>query len=118
MNLYCFRCYFGPLIASAVLLCAAAVAQDKTPEAKLTFTAKNGNVTFNHAAHIQHEKNDCKTCHGKLFEKSSTAPLNFKASMHKPAETGKTSCGFCHRPGGTSFESKGNCAKCHTPHAV
>jgi hypothetical protein len=33
--------------------------------------------------------------------------------MHKPAETGKTSCGSCHNPGGPSFETKGNCAKCH-----
>ncbi len=84
----------------------------KTPD-QLTFEAKNGKVTFNHAAHVKRAKDDCKACHDKLFPESATAPVNYKAGMHRPAESAKTSCGFCHRPGGTAFESKGNCAKCH-----
>jgi hypothetical protein len=35
--------------------------------------------------------------------------------MHKPAETGKKSCGFCHHKDGKAFGTVGNCAnsKCH-----
>jgi len=91
----------------------AALAQDKKPPDKLQFASKMGNVTFDHAAHVTRAKGDCKTCHDKLFPEDAKAPLNFKAGMHKPAETAKASCGGCHTPGGTSFESKGNCAKCH-----
>lgn len=91
----------------------ALLAQDKKAPQKLTFTAKNGNVTFNHAAHVEAAKGDCKACHDSLFPQSATAPLNFKPAMHKTAETAKTSCGHCHTAGGTAFESKGNCGKCH-----
>ena len=52
-------------------------------------------------------------CHDKLFKQDAKAPLNFKAAIHKTAEAEKTSCGACHHPGGTAFETKGNCAKCH-----
>ena len=84
----------------------------KAPE-KVVFQAKMGNVTFDHAAHLARAKGDCKTCHDKLFPQSSTAPINFKANMHKTAEAAKTSCGGCHAAGGTAFEAKANCAKCH-----
>jgi c(7)-type cytochrome triheme protein len=89
------------------------LAQDKKAPVKLTFKAKTGNVVFDHTKHVKAAKNDCKTCHDKLWPQKATAPLNFKAGMHKPAEAGKTSCGFCHHPGGGAFETKGNCAKCH-----
>jgi c(7)-type cytochrome triheme protein len=62
---------------------------------------------------VKQAKNDCKACHDKLFQQSSTAPLNYKAAMHKAAETGMTSCGACHHAGGTAFGAKGNCNKCH-----
>ena len=106
------------LLAYLLLLSIAAltslVAQDKAP-AKLVFTAKNGNVTYDHAAHAKREKNECKTCHPALWPQDAKAPLNWKAGVHKPAETAKASCGKCHAPGGTAFESKGNCTtKCHT----
>jgi c(7)-type cytochrome triheme protein len=80
---------------------------------KIVFQSKMGNVTFDHAAHVKRANNDCATCHDKLFQKSNTAPLNFKANMHKTAETAMTSCGACHHPAGKAFETKGNCAKCH-----
>jgi len=104
----------------ALFLCTAVflAAQATKPPGKLTFTAKTGNVTFDHAPHVKAEKGDCKACHDKLFKQDSKAPLNFKAGMHKPAETAKTSCGACHRPGGTSFETKGNCTKCHVKAAA
>jgi c(7)-type cytochrome triheme protein len=90
-------------------------AQDKilAPPEKLTFVTKNGNVTFDHAAHLKREKGDCTVCHTKLFARDAKAPLNFKAGLHKTAEMDKTSCGSCHHAGGAAFESKGNCAKCH-----
>jgi c(7)-type cytochrome triheme protein len=103
-------------IVSAWILGGLSVAaQEKKPPATLTFKAMNGNVTFNHAAHIKREKNDCKVCHDALFQQSATAPLNFKAGMHKPAETKHTSCGFCHHQGGQAFSTTGNCtnSKCH-----
>lgn len=83
----------------------------KPPE-KLTFQSKMGNVTFDHAAHVKRANNDCKACHDKLFPMSQ-APLNFKAGMHKPAETAKMSCGGCHNAAGPGFVTAGNCAKCH-----
>ncbi|MGD1097231.1 MAG: c(7)-type cytochrome triheme domain-containing protein [Bryobacteraceae bacterium] len=104
--------------ALAVVLCAfELVAQDKRPPEKLTFSTNNnrlGNVTFNHAAHVKRVNGDCAACHPKLFPQDAKAPLNFKPAIHKTAENEKTSCGSCHRPGGMSFESKGNCGKCHT----
>jgi len=100
-------------IAICVLTGFVIQAQDKKPPEKLTFPTKMGTVTFDHAAHVKRANADCKTCHDSLFQQSSTAPLNFKAGMHKPAETAKTSCGNCHNPGGKAFETKGNCAKCH-----
>jgi c(7)-type cytochrome triheme protein len=89
------------------------IGQEKKVADKLTFAAKNGNVLFDHATHTKRAGNDCSSCHDKLFKQDANAPLNFKAALHKPAETGKLSCGGCHRPGGTAFETKANCAKCH-----
>lgn len=105
-----------PLVLS-LLGGLAMVAQEKKPPAKLVFEAKNGNVAFNHAAHVKREKGDCKVCHDKLWPQSK-APLNFKAAMHKTAEAKKTSCAACHHAGGTAFESKANCNKCHAKPAA
>ena len=88
-------------------------AQDKTPPKTLTFESKMGNVTFDHAKHVERAKNDCTTCHEKLFPQSKEAPLNFKEKMHQVAEANKTSCGACHHPGGTAFATKGKCTTCH-----
>jgi c(7)-type cytochrome triheme protein len=79
---------------------------------KIVFTAKNGNVTFNHQAHVDRVSMDCGACHDKLFPQSKAA-INFKAGMHKTAEAAGTSCAGCHIAGGTSFATKGNCGKCH-----
>jgi c(7)-type cytochrome triheme protein len=107
------------LFAYALLICMAAltslVAQEKkAPTAPLVFAAKNGPVTYDHAAHAKREKNGCKTCHPAVFAQDAKAPLNFKPAMHKTAEANKTSCGFCHHAAGQAFETKGNCTtKCH-----
>ncbi len=91
---------------------AALSGATKAPE-KLTFATKNGNVTFNHDAHVKRANNDCSACHDKLAPQDAKAALNYKAGMHKPAEAQKASCAGCHVAGGAAFESKGNCAKCH-----
>ena len=79
---------------------------------KIVFDSKMGNVTFDHTKHVERAKKDCEACHDKLFPQSRE-PINFKKGMHKPAEAAKTSCAGCHHAGGLSFESKGNCKKCH-----
>ena len=90
------------------------VAQHTTGPEKLVFTAKNGNVNYDHKAHSTREKDDCKVCHPALWPQDAKAPLNYKAAMHKTAESKKTACGACHVPGGKAFASAGSCAKCHT----
>ncbi len=92
----------------------ALVAQDKTPPAKVTLPAKNGNVIFDHSAHAKREKNNCAACHPALFAQDAKAPVAYRPP-HKTAEDKKASCGSCHRAEGTAFESKGNCSngKCH-----
>lgn len=96
-----------------------AIAQQKKAPAKpIVFETKQGKVTFSHASHVKAAKGDCAVCHDKLFPQDAKAPLNFKAGVHKPAEQKGVSCGACHKPGGTSFESKGNCAKCHVKTAA
>ena len=101
------------VVLAAAILAASLLAQ-KPPE-KLVFKAKNGNVAFSHADHIKRVKDDCKTCHPTLWPQSKTAPLNFKAAMHKTAEAQKTSCAAagCHVEGGKAFVVRANCKKCH-----
>lgn len=101
------------LVISCFVVCGlATLAQEKKAPDKLTFEAKPGKVTFDHAKHVAREKNDCKVCHDKLWPQSK-APLNWKAGMHKPAETSHLSCGTCHHPDGAAFGVTGHCNKCH-----
>ena len=79
---------------------------------KQVFVATNGNVTYDHRLHTIRQKFACWTCHTKPFA-LWRSPLTYTSILHKDAETGKTSCGQCHRPGGEAFESGGNCTKCH-----
>ena len=106
-----------PLKALVVILTMATgigvLAQEKKAPDKLTFKAKMGDVVFDHAQHVKAAKGECKTCHDSLWPQSATAPLNYKAAMHKTAEAKHTSCGFCHHAGGGSFASAGNCNRCH-----
>ena len=105
--------YLIATILAVFLICGMVLfAQPKAPET-LVFETKMGKVTYNHAEHVKRAKNDCATCHPKLFQQDAKAPLNYKAGMHKTAETNKTSCASCHVAGGSAFESKANCKKCH-----
>ena len=101
-------------IALAVALSTGLVlsADGKKAPGPIVYEAKSGAVTFDHSKHVAAVKNDCKACHDGLF-KQERGDLGYKESMHKKAETAKTSCGACHVAGGTAFESKGNCTKCH-----
>lgn len=100
--------------------CGALLAAEEKASEKIVFETKNGNVTFLHQKHSEREKEKCKACHDKLWPQKKGTPLNYKAGVHKVAETKGVSCGACHapKPKGTSFESKGNCAKCHVKGAA
>lgn len=103
------------LLSFLLVFSLLAFAQAKKAPPKMTFEAKFGKVNFDHAAHDKAVKGDCKQCHPKLWPEDMKAPLKFKGgAMHKTAETAKASCAACHHAGGTSFEAKGNCTKCHT----
>jgi c(7)-type cytochrome triheme protein len=109
----------GSFLLLSMLGLTALSAQTKTPPPKLVFATKNGNVTFDHSAHVKREKNNCSVCHPKLFAQDSKKPVGFKPP-HKTEEDKKISCGSCHRPGGAAFETKGNCtnSKCHVKAAA
>lgn len=77
-------------------------ADDAQPPGKLVFPSKAGDVPFDHAAHVKLEKGECASCHEKLWPKSAKVPL-------KSSE----GCRVCHRAGGKSFETRGNCVRCH-----
>jgi c(7)-type cytochrome triheme protein len=99
---------FVALLMAAALACsAAAAAEDRKPPAKLLFPSKQGDVPFDHAAHLKREKGHCAACHDKLWPKSTQEPL--KSS---------NGCRTCHKVGGQAFEMKGNCGKCHTATAA
>jgi c(7)-type cytochrome triheme protein len=86
----------------ALVRSATVAAEGKKPPARLVFPSKQGEVTFDHAAHLKREKGDCTPCHDKLWPQSTKEPLKSSAG-----------CRTCHRAGGASFEMKGNCNKCH-----
>jgi c(7)-type cytochrome triheme protein len=104
------RAVAGFIVCLSLLVGLAVVAAE-APE-KVVFNSKLGNVTFDHKKHSERVKEDCKACHDKLFPQAK-APLNYAEKMHRVAEQNKTSCAGCHVAGGASFESKGNCTKCH-----
>ena len=106
-----------PALALATLALTAigfASAEDKPAPKELTFETKMGAVTFTHQKHVETAaKGDCKICHETLFKQDKAVPLGYKDGMHKPAEAAKSSCAACHHAGGSAFESKANCARCH-----
>jgi c(7)-type cytochrome triheme protein len=106
------RALFALIFVLAWVTLTPSQAQEKKPPDSLQFESKMGNVTFDHAKHIERVKNDCTTCHEKLFPQSK-APLNYKEKMHQVAEANKTSCGSCHHAGGAAFAAKGKCSTCH-----
>lgn len=108
------RKFVAVAVALAFVFAVGTLYAEEKKEApkQIVFESKQGNVTFDHAKHAEAVKGDCKACHPGLFPEEK-APLNYKDSMHKKAESAKSSCAACHVAGGKSFETKGNCAKCH-----
>jgi len=96
------RFVIGFIITISLASGAIVAAQDKKPPRRLVFPSKAGNVTFNHAAHLKREKDDCTRCHDKLWPQSAKVPIKSSAE-----------CSTCHHADGKSFEMKGNCIKCH-----
>ena len=106
--------YLPYAIVVSMLGLTAMLGQDKKPPETVVIKAKNGDVTFNHAAHLKREKNECKNCHPAPFTQDAKAAVKFRPP-HKTEEDKKQSCGTCHRPGGEAFATANNCtnAKCH-----
>ena len=72
-----------------------------------------GPAKFDHPRHVTLNKNDCQSCHNRIFPLAKGL-LNYADNLHRTAEQNKTSCGACHRESGTAFATKDNCLKCHT----
>lgn len=72
-----------------------------------------GDARFDHEKHVELAEGDCTQCHNKIFPLAKGL-LNYKDNLHRTAESEQTSCGACHRPGGTAFEAEGNCLDCHS----
>jgi c(7)-type cytochrome triheme protein len=89
-------------IVAVALAGSAAAAEDKKPPEKLVLPNKAGDVTFTHAAHIGRQNGECATCHDKLWQQSTAAPLK-----------NSDGCKTCHRDSGSAFQMKGNCERCH-----
>ena len=80
---------------SVVAFAGAAFAADV-----IEFPAKNGKVTFNHKAHQEKAKGDCKACHEKAPGKiegfgKDIAHKTCKGCHEK--QGGPTKCGECHK---------------------
>src|SRR4051812_42980723 len=87
--MWTMRNLFAYSILFSLIALTGSLAQENksaTPPSKLVFEARNGKVTYDHAAHTKREKNDCKICHPVPFAQDAKAPLNYKAGMHKAAE--------------------------------
>jgi c(7)-type cytochrome triheme protein len=72
-----------------------------------------GQVTFNHATHVDDAKPTCTTCHPRLFSiLKEGAPAPRVAIVHAKMEKGQQ-CGACH-DGKKAFAIEDDCAACHS----
>lgn len=103
------------ILAAAAMWCASAAAAASLPkmpgELQVTKSAESpGQVTFNHASHVDDTRPSCTGCHPREFRilksKSAAAPIR-----HADMEKGRQ-CGKCH-DGKTSFNMTDDCAMCH-----
>lgn len=90
-----------------------------TPETGLSgipsfpeLSTRLGPARFDHEKHVDLAEGNCRSCHNQIFPLAKGL-LGYKDNLHKTAESAKTSCGACHRPGGEAFASQDNCLKCH-----
>lgn len=111
----CGRCHTGlsePL-RTATATVTAPVSTAAVLPGELRFDTSLGSAAFDHARHVNLAKGDCTACHNKLFPMART-DINYRAGLHRAAESARTSCAGCHAPFGTAFTSEGNCQRCHT----
>jgi len=78
------RLYSLILLALSIAAAFNALLAQKTPPEQIVFTAKTGNVTFNHAAHTKRANNDCQTCHDKLFPNPGRRSISKQACTRQP----------------------------------
>ena len=81
---------------AVVAFAGAAFASDT-----MVFTAKNGNVAFNHKKHADVVK-DCKACHasekgGKIEGFGKDLAHKTCKGCHEEKKAGPTKCGECHK---------------------
>jgi len=84
-------------VALTVFCAATALAADV-----MTLPAKNGNVAFNHKAHQDKLKGDCKKCHdkaapGKIEGFGKDIAHKTCKGCHEEGKAGPTKCGECHK---------------------
>jgi hypothetical protein len=95
--------FIAGLFAAVVLSAGVAVAAE--PPASITLPAKPGAVTFNHKAHGERVKGDCKHCHAAV---TGGKIEGFSASVNKDKAHGL--CHECHKKEGKGPQK---CADCH-----
>jgi predicted CXXCH cytochrome family protein len=87
------------LSAMIMVVFAASAALAAAPPDKVTMTAKNGNVTFDHKKHSA--SGDCKVCHGEETPAKLTlgkvAAHKLCIDCHKAKGAGPAKCGECHK---------------------
>ena len=81
-------------VALTLAFAVSALAADS-----VVYTAKNGNVTFDHLGHSK--KSECKACHGegapaKIALGKDKAHTLCKG-CHADKKAGPTKCGECHK---------------------
>ena len=82
-------------VALTLALAVSAMAADS-----VVYTAKNGNVTFDHKGHSA--RSECKVCHGdgapaKITIDKEAAHGKACKSCHIEKKAGPTKCGDCHK---------------------
>lgn len=70
-----------------------------------------GQVTFNHASHVDQAKPDCTTCHPKTFGILGSKGGTRSVMKHENFEKGHQ-CGTCHN-GKQAFALEDDCTNCH-----
>lgn len=96
------------MLAVFAVVSIAAYAVASAP-AEVVFEAKNGNVTFNHEAHVA--TGDCASCHhtGEMSSCRSCHDGTAASSTKAPRGDFHTFCIDCHK----GADMKGTCNECH-----
>lgn len=97
------------LVAVALVAFAATVSFAAAEPTTVTFEAKNGNVTFDHAAH-KTKAADCTECHHKGVEAGTCKSCHgVDPAVAKAKDAFHKQCKDCHKKNGVSTK----CGDCH-----